>query len=428
MQWARRLWNEQRAQKIDSALYIGERRHALRISAIRDSAADSSPIRTGGTYLITGGLGGLGYLIAEHFARRYAARLILVGRSAADASTDRKLEALAALGAQAIYASADVADGGQLRAAARRGREKFGALHGIVHAAGVESSGTILSRDRCSIETVLRPKISGTVLLEELSRDASLDFICYFSSISAVLGDFGTCDYAVANRFQLAHAKYAARNALAICWPVWAEGGMAFDDEGAARLYLKATGQRAMRASEGIDLMERALALHGTTGATHALVVAGQRDRVHRMLGVSAPATEVGSAAAPADLAERAESATEDLRQRVSRDLQEIVGKLLKLPLDRLYVDDNLAEFGFDSIGLAELARRLSIHFGVEVSPALFFSRSNLSKLTQYFLRNHAEAVRSRYRHACAAAAVGREDEQATAGARRGAAESDAAE
>jgi len=193
--WAQRLWTEMHAQKSESALYRRARRHVLRMQPIEVARASdrsdttyaaslsTSPasLRRGGTYLITGGLGGLGYLFAEHLATRYAANLILVGRSNLDASKETQLQALAALGGHAIYIAVEVSDREQLRAALEQGHERFGALHGVIHAAGIEGRTSVLGTDIHQFNTVLAPKITGTLVLNELCADHALDFMCYFS-------------------------------------------------------------------------------------------------------------------------------------------------------------------------------------------------------------------------------------------------------
>jgi acyl transferase domain-containing protein/acyl carrier protein len=394
-QWAHRLRDELRADTIESALYIGEQRHVLRMSPV---ASDSAParLRIGGTYLITGGLGGLGYLVARHLAQVYSAKLILLGRSAANEDMQAKLSALEALGGQAAYMAADVSDTQQLRAAVARGRQRFGPLHGAIHAAGVERSASLLSEDIHGAAAVLSPKIAGTLALDELLQDQELEFICHFSSISAVLGDLGSCEYAVANRFQVAHAKYMNRRALAICWPLWADGAMGFANNEATELYLKSTGQRALGATQGIELLERLLAQREQTGLSHVIVVLGERDRVYPMMGLSPACTDVSR---PVTLQSGRNPELQGLTfvQCVLWELKELASELLQIPRDGLDAHENLAEFGFDSIGLASFAKHLSARFGIEVLPSVFFSHATLQKLAGHLLSKHTDAMQRRY-------------------------------
>ena len=411
-EWTRRLWQEQQSAQVESAHYrLGGVREVLRhqVVGLEDGASSSSAFRHGGTYLITGGLGGLGYLVAQHLAKQYSAQLVLMGRSGLDAGKEQRLRELRGLGAQVQYLSAEVSDGQQMRAVLDRTRELYGTLHGVIHAAGVGEGGSLLGRDGLSIAGVLSPKIGGTQRLSELLEAEPLDFICYFSSSSSMLGDFGSCDYSVGNRYELAHAKYVEDRAVAVCWPLWAEGGMKLEAQ-ATQLYLRSSGLRELQSEAGIEVLERLLRAHRDSGLRHALVMVGERARVHRMLGME----EAGGDVAPggdtprSDVPRSSQSPSRrsgnrtalrglTLEQSVQWELKEVASELLELPREQLEEQSNLAEFGFDSISLAMFARRLSERFGVEVLPSVFFSYPSLQKLTQYFTREHGEVLQARY-------------------------------
>lgn len=228
-------------------------------------------------------------------------------------------------------------------------------------------------------------------MLSGLLDKRNVDFLCFFSSIAALLGDFGSCDYAVANRFELAFAKYAGRNAMAICWPLWSDGGMGLGDDVGTRMYLQLTGQRALSGHEGIELCERLLAAHGEGGASHALVLLPQTDPTVPTDETCASST---STARTADVSAAAGTeATLDLR--VKNDVATLAGDLLKLPLDRLDADESFANLGFDSIGLVTFANRLSKHFGLELLPSIFFSHPSVTTLSNALVSQHRQAVES---------------------------------
>ena len=225
-------------------------------------------LRQGGTYLITGGLGGFGRTFADFLAREHGARLILLGRSAlppreewdrildeagAGDRTAAKLRAvleLEAQGAEVLVAAADVADAEALEAALRRGRERFGPLHGVIHAAGVPGGGMIQLKTREAARAVLAPKLQGTLALESaigaVQADEPLDFLVLCSSTIALLGGFGQVDYCAANNFldAFAHSRFRPSGAAsgtytaALDWGAWSDVGMAVETalpEGAAR-------------------------------------------------------------------------------------------------------------------------------------------------------------------------------------------------
>ncbi|AKQ67307.1 Non-ribosomal peptide synthase [Myxococcus hansupus] len=204
------------------------------VQVVERTALDEAPtpLRDQGVYLITGGLGGIGRTLAEMFARKVKARLALVSRSAASASHAELQRTLEGIGAQVLLLKADTTDAGQLRAAIDQVRERFGALHGVVHAAGTLEDGPLESKTRDSALRVLAPKALGALALEEALRDADLDFFVTFASTSAWLGPPGQVDYVAANAFLLAQATRleatrVAKRALALGWGVWQEVGMA---------------------------------------------------------------------------------------------------------------------------------------------------------------------------------------------------------
>src|SRR5690606_27423118 len=207
-----------------------------------------SAIEPGATYLITGGLGGIGLALARHLAAREArvAPLvrralpppeawpdILSNRSAAPAEVDRirKLLALEASGASIEIVVADVADPRAMRRAVRTITTRLGPVAGVFHAAGTLDDGLIETRTRPAMEAVLRPKVAGTLALEAALAQQPPRFLVLFSSISAFAGLPGQADYAAANAFLDAYAQ-ARRDdtqtrVLSIGWSQWAEVGMA---------------------------------------------------------------------------------------------------------------------------------------------------------------------------------------------------------
>ncbi|WP_164018467.1 type I polyketide synthase [Pyxidicoccus trucidator] len=191
-----------------------------------------TPLREQGVYLITGGLGGIGRTLAELFARKAKARLALVSRSAASPSHAELQRMLEGLGAQVLLLKADTSDAVQLTAAIAEVKARFGALHGVVHAAGGLEDGPLEAKTRDSALRVLAPKALGALALEQALHGTQLDFFVSFSSTSAHLGPPGQVDYVAANAFLLAQAARleasgTAKRALALGWGVWQEVGMA---------------------------------------------------------------------------------------------------------------------------------------------------------------------------------------------------------
>ncbi len=214
-----------------------------------DPAASLPRLRERGVYLISGGLGGMGLVLAEHLARSVKARLILTGRSAFPPRQkweewiknhgyrDRvsakvtKLRELEALGAEVMVCSADVADFGQMRQVMTLAEQKFGPLHGVIHAAGQPGGGLIQGATEEILKGTLAPKLRGTLVLDKLLQAAELDFFILCSSLNSILPTIGQAGYCAANAFLDMFALYRTlikgKFTVSINWDAWQEVGMA---------------------------------------------------------------------------------------------------------------------------------------------------------------------------------------------------------
>lgn len=232
-----------------SVVYRGARRFVRSYEAVR-LEGDADPVRQlrhKGVYLITGGRGHVGLQVAEHLARTKQARLALLGRSDFPARdeweewlavhaesegvsrTIRRIQKLEQLGAEVLLLTADVADEEQMRGALRQVDERFGELHGVLHAAGI-TSGDSIFRPIVAIhyeqsELQYGPKVYGLYVLERLLRGRDPDFCLLFSSNASVLGGMGFVAYAAANLFMDAfatrHAGVGRTAWLSATWDGW---------------------------------------------------------------------------------------------------------------------------------------------------------------------------------------------------------------
>ncbi len=397
-EWIQRLLAEMQTQKLRSTMYRNGKRHVCQIQPVQTEPGESV-LKPGGTYLITGGCGALGMLFADHLAKSSPMNLILVGRSPDSAEKQSKIKLLEAIGSQVLYIQADVCDRSSMEKALTLAKERFGKINGVIHTAGLKSNQNIFAKKMEDFQKVLNPKVKGTLVLDEILQQEKLDFVCYFSSSSAVMGDFGSCDYAVANRFQMAYANYRSRRrpgrTFVINWPLWKNGGMGFEDGENSKIYLKSSGQRLLENEEGFAVFDRVL----SQSDTQHLVLVGQPSRIRRFLGLvpEAEAALARDAVTPQNKKRRVEMNGFSMEKSMELDLKEMVAKILKISKDKLDMEKNLADFGFDSISLADFASLLTSYYGFEIVPGVFYGHSTLEKLVQYFLTEHNEAIRELY-------------------------------
>ena len=132
---------------------------------------------------------------------------------AAKTEVRRRIESLLALeakGAEFEIVAGDVARVDDVRRAVRRARERFGALHGVLHAAGVPGMGMMQFKTIADMDRVLAPKVAGTLAIAEAIGDAPLDFLVLLSSVASWTGALGQADYSAANSFLDAFARSGA--------------------------------------------------------------------------------------------------------------------------------------------------------------------------------------------------------------------------
>lgn len=206
-------------------------------------------LRHEGTYMITGGLGGIGLALAEYLARQAQARLVLLSRSSFPGEDEwsqwleshgredrisqkiRRLADIRKMGGDILVCRGDVTDGGQLEEVRKQAEKRFGRLDGLIHAAGIPGGGMIQLKKPELAEKVLAPKLQGTMALYHVFKDSGLDFFILCSSLNAITGGFGQVDYSAANAFLDAfariHDSFTGTRYISINWDRWPGTGMA---------------------------------------------------------------------------------------------------------------------------------------------------------------------------------------------------------
>ena len=354
----------------------------------------SIPWKMDGVYLITGGAGGLGRIFAREIARKAkGVTLILTGRSPFNEEKQAQIKELEAIGARIRYRQADVVDKKAVESLIQSIREEFGRLHGIIHGAGIIKDNFIIKKTTNEFLEVLEPKVAGLMNLDLASKDLELEFFIIFSSISGSLGNPGQADYAAANAFMGAYAKY--RNALvavkqrqgltlSINWPLWKEGTMHIDAV-TERLMTQNTGMVAMGTRTGIQALYRALA----SGEDQVLVMAGELAKMRScLLGDPSkvqlqPMQSLVPALAP-----------EQFREKIIHQLKILFGEIIKLSIAKIDSDEPLESYGIDSIMINRLNQKLAGIFsvpGYELSKTLFYEYQTLGTIAEYLIAEHSQ-------------------------------------
>ena len=396
--------------------FRGSRRWVRDYDLLPPVSADlaGAVLREGGVYLITGGLGGIGLGMAENLARDCGAKLVLFGRRGlpprerwsaiasgqepADEGTRaraaRVLEIIA-LGAEVEIVTGDVADPDDLSRAFALAQERFGALHGILHTAGVPGTGLMQFKHPDDSDLVLAPKVAGARAISQALRtgapdEIGLDFLVLFSSItSATGGGPGQVDYCAANAYLDGHAASLAatgRPVLSIGWGEWTwnawDSGLAGYDDGLQTFFRKHRAVFGITFEEGWRTLLRALASGEST------VVASTQDlptmvRFSTGFTVESVMAPVGSAD-PGDRHPRPELLTpyREPSGPTQERLAEVWCDMLKL--ERVGVMDNFFELGGNSLlGIALLAALRRCFDGAELPPHILYEAPTVLALAR---------------------------------------------
>ena len=189
-----------------------------------------SRLRQGGVYVITGGMGGIGRQMALWLAQVAGARLALISRRA---QADAALEAaIVTAGGEVMFIAADVTDAAMMESALTAIRARFGAIHGVIHAAGQLHDAPLSMKSLSDAHADMAAKVTGAQVLHRLLPEGAVDLFAMISSSSVVIGGAGQTDYVAANA--VLEAMAAARSdGISIAWGVWRDTGMAARSYGA---------------------------------------------------------------------------------------------------------------------------------------------------------------------------------------------------
>jgi acyl transferase domain-containing protein len=389
-------------------------------------------LRADGVYLITGGLGGIGLALAEYLAAAVRAKLVLVGRTAlpprdrwdawldshADADdTSRKIRAvrrLESLGAEIMLAAADVSRRDEMRSVVALARARFGAIHGVIHAAGVAGGGVMQLKSRERAAAVLAPKLLGTRVLDDVLGDglggaglgdglgdaglgdARLDFMILCSSLITAVGGAGQADYIAGNAFLDAYAHERSRAGtytVAIDWDTWSDAGMA----ARADVPDNVAGERSRRLRDGLtdgDGVEafRRIVMHLLPQVAVTKVAPAELRPVLVAAAAAPSSPPAAEAAAPRSSArartlERAHVAPHDDLERTIADIwEELFG------LDGIGVEDGFFELGGHSLLAIQILSRVNAVLQTEVTLNAFFEAGTVARLAERVRGTRADA------------------------------------
>lgn len=363
-------------------------------------------IRTAGAYLITGGLGGIGLVLAQHLARTANARIILTSRTGLPGRSEwstllessltperlkrkiRGVQTIEALGGQVLVVEADTTDLAAMRTVLSNLRGTHGPIHGIIHAAGIAGTSMVLTKSREQALNVLAPKVQGVAWLREILTTPELDFILLCSSISAVMPSFGVSDYAGANAyldgFAAAFDNPGGTRVLSVNWDTWRDVGMAFELELPAALsHLKEEGlQHGIRSAESEEIFDRLM----LCPLSQVLISTRDMDALQKQ--AAATTSDGGSRAMSHKAVVNTHHRSDDLKNftapqdEVERSIVTIWQDLLGV--EPIGTNDDFFKLGGHSLLGTQVLGRIRERFNVDLSLRTIFEAATPAELAQH--------------------------------------------
>jgi phthiocerol/phenolphthiocerol synthesis type-I polyketide synthase A len=361
---------------------------------------DALRCKADGAYLITGGLGALGLLMAGWLADRGAHRVLLAGRTPLpprrdwngdiDIEARQKISAIRELerrGVSVEVVTLDIGSTHDLHALlARRDRDGAPPIRGVIHAAGVTDNQLVASTTQDSIRKVMWPKISGGCALHEAFPCGSLDFFFLMSSAASIFGIQGQGSYAAANAYLDALARARHRrgcHTLSLDWAAWRGLGFASDAQIVVR-ELQRLGSREITPEEAFTAWEHV----ATYDIAQAVVVPLPSP-------VGEDRSAVSDVLSPAGLRAWSQMSATDLHDELANGIRTIIARELRLPEAELETDRPFAELGLNSMMALSIRRETEQLVGIQLSATILWNHPTVASLTEYLAKMLAPQAES---------------------------------
>ncbi len=396
---------------VEAFRFMEQARHIGKVVVMQDDpdSEHDANFRDDGTYLIIGGLSGLGERVAEWAVEEGARHLVLAGRRDPAPGTLAKIHELEARGARITVVRCDVAEKEDVQKVLDDIAADLPPLRGVFHSAGVLDDALLLQQDWSGFAKVMAPKVSGAWLLHTLVHDLPLDFFVLFSSVAAVLGGSGAGNHSAANAFldSLAHSRRRmGMPALSIDWGAWSETGAAVRD--GARQHVASQGLGFITPSQGLealgDAMRRQLDCVAVFSIDWPTFFERDPQRQHRpLLAEIVAELRTGSKTSPtrtdevpadvADFVERLIAVYPNKRLAMIEDhVAACAGSVLGLDSASIDTRQPLSEMGMDSLMAVDIRNTIRVSIGKPLPATLLFDYPTVEALSRY-LANDVLAI-----------------------------------
>jgi NAD(P)-dependent dehydrogenase (short-subunit alcohol dehydrogenase family)/acyl carrier protein len=290
------------------------------------------------------------------------------------------------MGAHVEVLVAESSDREQMQEALDGVLEKFGAINGVIHAAGIVRAGLIQAKTKETAESVLAPKVYGTMILFDLLKDVNLDFLVLFSSITSVITPYAECDYSAANSFLDAFTYFSNAqkkfHTLTINWPGWKEVGQLADLEmlPGVEAWKQAALEKAIATKDGLEAFKRAL----NSDLKQVIVSPENLDHLlDQSQAAFDPAIYLSQARDGRTPLPRHGSAT-DNGEQPTNEVETAVGEIWSsvFGLDHIGIHDHFSHLGGHSLLAMQIVSKIRSLYQINFTLREFFAAPTIAQLS----------------------------------------------
>ena len=363
-------------------------------------------LRRGGVYLITGGTGGIGLTIAKYLAGACQPKIVLTKKtkfpeksswrelltakdtSAPVARTIQQLLDIEQMGAEIEVFVAEASDKEQMQKVLDETVKKFKAINGVIHAAGIVRAGLIQAKTKEVADSVLLPKVNGTMILFELLKEVDLDFLVLFSSITSIITPYAESDYSAANSFLDAFTYFSKAlkrfHTLTINWPSWKEVGQLAELKAlpGVESWKAEALKRAILTKDGLEAFKRALnsdfkqVVVSPEDLNHLLALAQSQEYIDPLRYLSL--REDSTKAVPFNRGRQdgKDQPTNEVEATVARIWSEVFG------FDRIGIHEEFSSLGGHSLLAMQIVSKIRFSYQIDFTLREFFERPTIAQLS----------------------------------------------
>ena len=348
------------------------------------------------SYLITGGYGGLGLILAQHLIDKGAQRLILTGRSGQ--SENPLISEWKSSGMDIILAKADVSEMEDLDRVLIETMDENKPLAGIFHLAGILEDASILNLDENAYYRVISPKVLGAYNLHLLSQKYTLDYFVLFSSSTILFGSPGQAAYVAANNYMDALVQYRKRiglPGLSVQWSTVSDVGLAASAQNRLER-LQKEGVSPISTTELTDLLDRIAGMDKSVVGAFKFDIqkwqeaypSEKQNHFYDLLrteDVTHTQDEVGVKRSYRDILAEIQEPEERVIV-LENQLKELVGQVVKLQAEDIHVKTTFKSLGIDSLMSIQLKNNLEKQYETPLSVTSLWTHATIRDYAGFLL------------------------------------------